>query len=207
MDNKKQNNMVTMSTHEPDGSLKIESIMKLQYGSSICVESVWKPTQGQPNLKMTDTSVRFDDLSFHLPRSPALMAHAELVSKERRTHLENQPLNDTSDRSLLKTPTTVHMVTRHDGVEVFLDSLSAAFWGGNRKLVKEVSVNTAAFVLKADGESVIESAVSATTQIWEQIDAILSIISLATQLKARIKDMDLSLEELTNRTSALTDVS
>lgn len=99
------------------------------------------------------------------------------------------------------------MVTRHDGVEVFLDSLSAAFWGGKRKMVKEVSVNTAAFVLKTDGKSVIESATSASAQAWERIDAVLSIISIAAQLDSRIKDMDLSLEELTARICVVKDVS
>lgn len=181
--------------------------MKLQYGSSICIESVWKPTQNQSNLQMAKTSVHFGDLSFRLPRSPALMAHTELVSRERNTFPENQSLNDTRGQHLRETPKRVHMVTRHDGVEVFLDPLSAAFWGGSRKLVKEVSVSTAAFVLKTDGESVVESASSASAQTWDLIDAVLSILSLASQLNARIENVGISLEELTTRTSVVSDAS
>lgn len=207
MSNMSQADIASKLTHESDGSLRIRSLLKLQYRASICLESVWKPTKNQSFPEMVEMSVHIGDHTFHLPRSPVLLAHTELVFKEKNTPNENQSLNDTNDQYNPNRPKRVHMVTRYDGVEVFLDPISAAFWGGNRKLVKEVSVRTAAFVLKTDQESVIESASSASAQNWELIDAALSIISLATQIKSHIENMNISQEELTARSYARCTVS
>lgn len=99
MSNTSQTDIVTESTREADGSLKIKSIIKLQYGSFISIESMWKPTQRESNLEMAETLVHIGDLSFHLPRSPALLAHTQLVSKQKNISRENLSLIDKTDQS------------------------------------------------------------------------------------------------------------
>lgn len=203
MSNTSQTGIVTESILLADGLLKIRSIIELQQGSSIRVESSWKQIPEKSSFEMTETLVHFGDMVFSLPRASTLLAHSHLVSKELVKSCEKLSITDTRNQARRKKQKRVYMVTRHDGVAVFLDPLSAAFWGGNRRLVKDVSVNTAAFVLKTDGTSVIESATSASAQTWELIDAVLSIISLATQLNTRIEEMDIALEELTTKKSVI----
>ncbi|MFW9962483.1 MAG: hypothetical protein ACFFCX_02905 [Candidatus Sifarchaeia archaeon] len=203
MSDTSQTGIVTESTLLADGLLKIRSIIELQQGSSISVESSWKQIPEKSSFEMTETSVHFGNMVFSLPRASTLLAHSYFVSKEQVKSREKLSITDTRNQPRRKKQKRVYMVTRHDGVEVFLDPLSAAFWGGNRRLVKDVSVNTAAFVLKTDGKSVIESATSTSAQTWELIDAVLSIISLATQLNTRIEEMDISLEELTTKKSVI----
>lgn len=199
MSNTNQTGIVTESTLAADGFLKIRSIIELQQGSQITIESSWKEIPEKSIFEMTETLVHFGDMVFSLPRASTLLAHSFLVSKELAKSREKISTADKRNQLRRKKLKRVYMVTRHDGVEVFLDPLSAAFWGGDRRLVKDVSVNTAAFVLKTDGKSVIESATSASAQTWELIDAVLSIISLATQLNTRIEEVGISVEELTNK--------
>lgn len=190
---------MTESTFAADGSLKIRSIIELQQGSLISIESSGKEIPEKSIFEMAETLVHLGDMVFSLPIAPTLLAHSFLFSKELTKSREKFSIPDKRNQLRRKKQKRVYMVTRYDGVEVFLDPLSAAFWGENRRLVKDVSVNTAAFVLKTDGKSVIESAISASAQTWELIDAALSIISLATQLNTKIEEMGLSVEELTNK--------
>ncbi|MFW9967721.1 MAG: hypothetical protein ACFFEA_11265 [Candidatus Thorarchaeota archaeon] len=60
-------------------------------------------------------------------------------------------------------------------------------------------MDTAAFVLKADRSSVIESATAASKETWEVIDAVLSIISLGTELSLPASSMGISKEELRSK--------
>ncbi|MHA2380325.1 MAG: hypothetical protein ACXADS_13715 [Candidatus Thorarchaeota archaeon] len=201
MSDKSQAEMLTESTHETDGSQKIRTIIRLQHGSNIIFESSWKPSQDKSKLKKTHTSFSIGDLSISLPKAPTLLAHSHLIQKEYSDCLGSLSLTDRTDHSR-KSVTRAYMVTRHDGVGVFLDPLSAAFWASDCRWVKEVSVNTAAFVLKADRNSVIESATASSRETWEVIDAVLSIISLATQLGSRVSNMGISIEELSAKSFA-----
>jgi len=194
MNDKSQAGVLTESTCETDGSQRIWSIIELRHGSKITIESLWKPSEDESRLVKTNTAFRIGDLSITLPRAPTLRAHSYFIKKEFGDNLESLSSTQTTDTSL-KRVKRVHMVTRHDGVGVFLDSLSAAFWAGDCRWVKEVSVETAAFVLKTDRNSVIESATAASRETWEAIDAVSSIISIANQLSSRIGDMGITLEE------------
>lgn len=96
--------------------------MKLQHGSLLSVKSSWKQIPEKTSFEMVGSSFHIGDLSFQLPKGPALLAHTQLVSKEQNVPLENLLLIDKTNQSSRKAKSRVYMVTRHDGVEVFLES-------------------------------------------------------------------------------------
>ncbi len=195
MEQNSQTGITTELEQDKEGLQKITTEVRLQHGSSILIESTWKSDQAGSVVEKTGTSIRIGDFSVSLPNGPALLAHANMIQMNHKSSL-----GDSSNTDAVEPPREevkmVHMVTRHDGVEVFLDPLTAAFWAGSREGVKEVSLQTAAFVLKADTESVIDSAVEASKKTRETIDVIRSIVSLVEQLDDRISDMGISTEEL-----------
>ncbi|MFO7837745.1 MAG: hypothetical protein R6V83_13965 [Candidatus Thorarchaeota archaeon] len=202
MSNNNETDIVTKSEEDDAGMKRITTTITFQHGSSISIESLWKSNQSESELEKIDTLIRIGAFSISLPRGPTLRVHSNLTQKNQNSSLRVSSEANSSEHTQRRV-TKVHMVTRHDGVEVFLDPLSAAFWAGNSRDVKEVSLRTAAFVLKADTNSVIESAIRASEKTWEQIDVILSIVSLAKQLNECISDMGISIDELTEGLKAV----
>ncbi|MGV9169052.1 MAG: hypothetical protein ACOC38_03825 [Promethearchaeia archaeon] len=202
MSNNNQTDIATESEEDDAGIKRITTTITFQHESSISIESLWKSNQSESELEKIDTLIRIGDFSISLPRGPTLRTHSNLTQKN-----QNSSLRISSDANssghLRKRIMKVHMVTRHDGAEVFLDPLLAAFWAGDSRDVKEVSLRTAAFVLKTDKNSVIESAIRASKKTREQIDVILSIVSLAKQLNEYINDMGISIDELTEGSKAV----
>lgn len=94
----------------------------------------------------------------------------------------------------------MYLVSRHDGIGVVLDRISAAFWAGDAREVREVSIKVAALALRTDKESVAESARAASLKCWVTIRAVLAVVSIAKEAVARIEDMELSIEDLKKRT-------
>jgi hypothetical protein len=190
-----QTGITTELEQDEDGLQKITTEVRLQHGSSIMIESTWKSDQAESVSENTGTSIHIGDFSVSLPNAPALLAHANMIQMTHESSIGNLPKTDAVEpaREDVK---TVYMGTRHDGVEVFLDSLTAALWAGSRERVKEVSLRTAAFVLKADPESVKNSAAKASRRTREIIDVIRSIVSLTEYLCDRISDMGISIEAL-----------
>jgi len=195
MHNRSTSNIVTESSHEDNGALRIWSTIQLQDDSAIIIESLWKPYQDPLRVERKELTVRIGDLSVSVPQAPTPKIHSHMA---RELLLNSKP--DVTDHDDVMTTNKrtrrVHLATRHDGVDVFLDPLSATFWAGARSRVKEVSVDTAAFVLKADRDSVIQSAIAASKTSWEAIRTALSITSLAAHLDLQIRKTGLSPEEL-----------
>lgn len=159
------------------------------------IESTWKSDQAQSVLEKTGTSIHIGDFSLSLSNGPTLLVHANMIQMKHKSSLGDSFKTDTVEPAQ-EDVKIVYMGTRHDGAEVFLEPLTAAFWAGSRKSVKEVSVQTAASVFKADTESVIESAIEASRRTRETIDVIRSIVALTEHLYDRMSDMGISIEEL-----------
>ncbi len=198
MEQNNQTGITTELEQDKEGRKKITTEVRLQHGSSIMIESTWKSDQVESVLEKIGTSIHIGDFSVSLPSGPALLAHTNMIQMKHKSSSQDSSKTDAVETAR-KDVKMVYMVTRHDGVEVFLDPLTAAFWAGSSKRVKEVSLQTAAFVLKADTESVIDSAVEASRRTKETIDVIRSILSLAEQLCGRISDMGISIETLEKR--------
>lgn len=87
----------------------------------------------------------------------------------------------------------VYLVTDRKGAAIFLDKDSANSWGdSNCKEIKEVSLETAAFVVKADKSS----ATALPKETREAMRVVFGIISLANELASILSSIGLSTEDL-----------
>lgn len=197
MTNRRQpSGIMTKSYRGEDRSILVQTTIKFQEGSSVVLESQWVPDRDEDPLKKKGTSVKVQDLTVLLPKAPTLLMHSDIVKKEFGL-VDSE--NTDNIAHLLKSVKQVHLVTRQDGVEVFLDPLSAKFWGGPHAQIRKVSVYSAASALKTDRESVIESAQAASNRAWEAIDVVLAAITLGINLEKHLEDIGLSVEELSDR--------
>ncbi|UCE08970.1 MAG: hypothetical protein JSW61_08215 [Candidatus Thorarchaeota archaeon] len=190
-----QTGITTELEHDANGKLRIRSVIKLQQGSCIGIESLWKPDYRNSNPEMLESNIQIGGLALPLAKAPALLAHRNLIQDVKECPHEVQTLPHGAEHPKTSL-NTVHLATRHDGAEVFLDPLSAAFWARDCRRVKEVSVESAAFALKTDRNSVVESATCASEETWEIINVVLSILSLAKELDSHVSQMGISLKDL-----------
>ena len=194
MTNDHSRTVVTESSQETD-SIRIWSTIKLEQGPPFVVESLWKRKPKTMRLLRERLAVRIGDLTLPIQHGPAMAEHVEIA----RRAFPELMYDDSSqeERIILQDSVkTVYLATKPEESEVFLDPISAAFWAADRSEVKEISVDTAAFVLKADRASVIESAIQASKNCWQVMNVVTAIISMAEELKKQMNDMGISSAEL-----------
>jgi len=188
--------VVTESSQE-DGSIRISSMIQLETGLQLIVESVWMPDVETMRLHRDRLAVRIGNLVFPLTHGPTLAAHLEAARKAFPEVIDDgmsQKEAVVPEGSVRK----VYLATTSEASEVFLDPTSAAFWASDKSQVREISMDTAMFVLKTDEASVIASAVQASRSSWQAIQVITAIASFAEELRKRIREMGFSITELTD---------
>jgi len=199
MNNNPSSDIITEKVIDEDGTITTRTTVQLLHGAPIVLEVSWRPAENGSHYSKEDSRLMIGDLSFSVPEMPLPMAHYGLIEQQLGMSCDADPLGDTSEN--LQQPKRVYIVSRYDGVGVFLDRISAAFWAGDAKKVKEVSIEGAALALKTDKETVAESARAASSKSWETIQAVLALVSIANDAVARIDEMGLSVEDLQKRIS------
>jgi hypothetical protein len=146
-------------------------------------------------LRKDRLAVRIGNLVFPITHGPTLAAHLEAARKA-----FPEVMDDGSSQKEAVTPEgsvrKVYLATTSEASEVFLDPTCAVFWASDKSQVREISMDTAKFILKTDEASIIESAVQASRSSWQAIQVITAISSFAEELRKRIREMGFSITEL-----------
>ena len=186
--------VVTESSQEDD-SIRISSMIQLENGLQLIIESVWMPDPKTMHLRRDRLAVRIGNLVLPISHGPTLAAHLEAARKA-----FPEVIDEGSSRKEAVAPEgsvrKVYLATRSEGSEVFLDSTCAAFWASDKSQVREISMDTAMFILKTDETSIIESAVQASKSSWQVIHVVAAIVSMAEGLRKQVQEMGFSITEL-----------
>lgn len=186
---------IATESSQEDNSMRISSTIQLENGLAFVVESFWTSDLKTMRLHRERLAVRIGNLILPIHHGPTLAVHLEAAQEA-----FPEVIDEGSSQKEAVVPEgsvqRVYLATRSEGSEVFLDPTSAAFWASGKSQVREISVDTAAFVLKTDRASIIESAIQASKSSWQVIHVVTAMASMAEELRKQIQEMGFSITEL-----------
>ncbi|NWF94762.1 MAG: hypothetical protein HXY34_01335 [Candidatus Thorarchaeota archaeon] len=173
-----------------DGRIRVMTALRCIGTEPLVIESVWVVEEGGAVLRHADTALSFFGLRLPLRYIDTPMSHVHKAEEEvaatfgrRPSTCPTRPSPGDSDVFFLG-----HGVK---GYEVFLDPISATYWCQNEDNVQKASIDDAKAALKVDGQTVIESARSATAAAWDDLDLQVYFVLLARRISDQLGKMGL----------------
>ncbi len=185
--------MTTSIEHAGNDRLLVKTCMKTLDDGVIDIESVWQIIRNPPALMHVDSCIRFFTVRVPLRYSDVPMEHVECAKQQCATILDAE-LQVIPTPPEVSDPDTFFLARVGKKMEVFLDPISAIYWAGDCDGIQKVDLEYAKYALKADDETVIESAKNATASVWEEIDFHLSLVDLGRHSSDHLGERDLGVD-------------
>ncbi len=185
--------IATVVEHPNEDTLIVTTKMVTLGGGTLSIESVWRINANPPTMTHVNSSIRFFTITMPLRYVDVPMEHVQCARQSASEILDSQPqILPTSPR--VSDPNTLFLAKLGKRIEVFLDPISAIYWAGDSDSIQKVDLEYAKYALKADDETVIDSAKNATAAAWSDIDIHLALVDLGRQSSDHLGARDLGVD-------------